>query len=158
MVGCVLVVAVLVDIQVQVVQEEQLVLQVVQTELLVQAAQAEAEAVIAHQTEQVWVQVIIMPAAMVVEYRFMDQVVLVQQDKGQYQVDIMSLLVVVADQAALLVVTAVLHLDFLQHFLVHHLSVFMAAADLVVIILVVVVLVLCVFCGQEDLVLSHQQT
>jgi hypothetical protein len=83
MVGCVLAAVVLVDIQVQVVQEEQLVLQVVQTELLVQAAQAVAEAVIAHQTEQVWVQVIIMPAAMVVEYRFMDQVVLAQQDKDQ---------------------------------------------------------------------------
>jgi hypothetical protein len=70
----------------------------------------------------------------------------------------MNLMVAAADQVALLVVTAVLHMVFLQHFLVHHLSVFMAAADLVVIILVVVVLVDCVFCGQEDLVLSHQQT
>jgi hypothetical protein len=157
MVGCVLVVAVLVDIQVQVVQEEQLVLQVVQTELPVAAAQAVAVAVIAHQIEQVLAQVILMPAAMVVEYRFMDQVVLVQQDKGQYQVDIMNLLVVVVDQAALLVVTAVLHMDFPLHFPLHHLLVFMAAVVLVAIILVAVVLVDCVFCGQEDLVLSHQQ-
>jgi hypothetical protein len=52
MVGCVLAAVVLVDIQVQVVQEEELVLQVVQTALLVQAVPAVAAAVLAHQIEQ----------------------------------------------------------------------------------------------------------
>jgi hypothetical protein len=68
----------------------------------------------------------------------------------------MQLMVVVADLVATLVETAVLlHMN---HFPLHLMWVIMAVVDQVVIILVVVLLVLCVFCGQEDLVLSHQQT